>query len=270
MAERGTEIPIPRAVGYIVLATLLIGGSSLIYLLGPRIIHSWRASQTHYQLTHLLPHPMGTHTLPTAMLADILDLSDDGYVNLYAYDLRIASQQLAKLPIFAFIELSKRPPHTLAIAYTLRAPAFRLIDYDNTAVTDDGTLIPLYPYYPPQELPHLIVGYLPTSPWGYRLPQATVTLLQRLLPAIQTAANAVHCSSWTLDLRDLYANALGEIVLNLEWTPKGQYHHYLRLTAADFIVQLERYTTLYDRLPATSASTVIDLRLTDALLTTPG
>lgn len=265
------QVSMTRALFFGAVITLAVASCASFYLFGTRLWFKWHASHAKYELKYVEQRPLGPDTLQTALLIEMLGLAVDKPGNIYACDLHALAHRLANTPIFTALTLIKQPPHTLIVEYSLRAPIATLADYSNTAIDQEGFLLPLHPYYTLKDLPKIIVEKTPSrqssSPWGGRLPSNTLQLLKRILAA--TEILNLSPSSLSIDLSDFYASPLGEITLALQSPLQGP-SYLLRLTHELLPLQLNRYIALAHLLPFPTSSVpsaiIIDLRFPNTAL----
>ncbi len=96
--------------------------------------------------------------LKTAYLAELLGLSADEPISLYAIDCKEAEKKLLSSPLIKSASLKRMPPHAVYIDYEMRKPIAMLSDYKNVAIDKEGYLFPLTPFFSPKEIPEIYLG----------------------------------------------------------------------------------------------------------------
>lgn len=137
--------------------------------------------------------------LKTAYLAELLNLSADKPISLYAFDIKKAEQKLLSSPLIANAKVKRIPPGTLYIEYEVRKPAAWLADYQNTAIDRDGILFPVVPFFSPKNFPEI---YLGLPPFGG--------------PEDQSGRKG---GQWLTPLKNKYIHLAFEILQSLEGSP---------------------------------------------------
>ncbi len=99
--------------------------------------------------------------LKTAYLAEILGLSIDRPLSLYAFDSGAAEKKLRASPLIKSAIVKKVPPGTVYIDYEVRQPIAILADYKNVAIDREGYLFPIAPYFSPKAIPEIYLGLPP-------------------------------------------------------------------------------------------------------------
>lgn len=175
------------------------------------------------------------NALPTAYLAEILELSKDRPINLNQFSTEKAYVKLLACPLIKQVRLKKIKPNTLLIDYTVREPLAYLEDFENTVLDEEGVLFPDAPFFSPRFLPNLSLGNrAPQNPWG-----KTISL-ELLLHAKYIMQRLPYYAVKRIDLSQVNAPMLGrrEIVIFLE---DGK---ILRLNPKNYQEQLANYSIL--------------------------
>jgi len=194
-------------------------------------------------------------SLPTGLLAEVLDLSADCPVYFNQFDLKMARFRLLATHAIENVKLKKTKPNLLFIEYTLREPWAYLEDYTNTGIDTGGVFFPLSPFYSPRHLPGIFLGEASPAydPWGEQM-------RDKLLNLAKTLTRVVKEEIEMIDLSQVYSTSAGrrEIVITLK---EGI---ILRLTPKNCVQQLTHYSilksTLLDR-EGQKQKMIIDLRI---------
>ncbi|HSX37517.1 MAG TPA: hypothetical protein VLE95_01665 [Chlamydiales bacterium] len=96
--------------------------------------------------------------LHTSYLAELLNLSIDHPVSLYAFDVKESEKKLMVSPLIKSAKVKRIFPSAIYIDYEARKPVAMLADYKNTAIDRDGYLFPFSPFFSPKEIPELYIG----------------------------------------------------------------------------------------------------------------
>jgi hypothetical protein len=188
-----------------------------------------RLTDEKYRLVAIVQTGPEKEALKTAYLAELLSLSSDVPISLYALDLKKACQKLLSSPLIANARLRRLPPGTLYIDYEVRKPVAWLGDYQNTAVDRDGFLFPVAPFFSPKNLPEIYLGLPPfgglDDHFGRKGGQWLTPIKNRYLHLAFELLQFLEGSSWReglqvkrIDVSNAFAPSLGqrEIVLFTE------------------------------------------------------
>ncbi|MCC6127818.1 MAG: hypothetical protein IT584_01275 [Chlamydiae bacterium] len=236
---------------------------------GYRLYRDWkvkRMTSEEYQIVSILQTGVEKEVLKTAYLAEILGLSVDAPLQLYALDLKKASAKLLSSPLISSVKMKRIPPGTLYIDYTVRKPFALLADYSNTAIDREGFLFPVAPFFSPKQLPEIYLG-LPSfgaatdamgrkggrylEPLKGRFISLALEVLQFLQENHQTEGMRIE----RIDVSNAFAPSLGqrEIVLKVEDELAFQssakelvcfFPKLLRLAPKDYRTQLNHFFSL--------------------------
>lgn len=204
--------------------------------------------------------------LKTVYLAELLGLSRDEPISLYAIDCKMASMKILSSPLIKSCSIRRMPPNAIYIDYEVRKPIAMLADYKNVAIDKDGYLFPLAPFFSPKEIPEIYLGLPPfgaeADPMGRRGGEWNVPLND---PFLKIAFDVLHfleeCPwregfrSKRIDVSNAFAPSLGqrEIVLftEEEWVIRENgkevaclFPKILRIAPKDFSEQLSNFFRL--------------------------
>ncbi|HSX26025.1 MAG TPA: hypothetical protein VLE89_03355 [Chlamydiales bacterium] len=191
--------------------------------------HHQQLTDPKYQIVAILQTGPEKEALKTSYLAELLSLSSDIPLSLYALDIKKAEQKLLASPLIAQAKLKRIPPSTLYIEYEVRKPIAWLADYCNTAIDRDGFLFPVTPFFSPKKLPEIYLGLPPfgslEDPSGRKGGQWLTPVKNRYLNLALEILQFLEGSSWKeglrvkrIDVSNAFATSLGgrEIVLFTE------------------------------------------------------
>lgn len=244
------SLSLRRALLYISLSVILISGSATL-------LHWWRSQwmegrkdDPNYQLKAIVQTGPERRALPTRYFAELLDLSVDHPVNLYALDLEEVAERLRASPLLARVKVGRLGKEALLIDYTARHPVAMVADCANCAVDSGGNLFPLHPFYTPKILPELYTGMEPRA----------ILLALEVLERLQSSPFS-ELSVERIDTSNAFSLSWGrrEIVLR---TAQG---HLLRLGVEEYEKGLYNYLLLRDAMQDKGGSgpQIVDLRIGD-------
>lgn len=107
--------------------------------------------------------------LPTEALIELMGLSHDKPLNLYAASEKRLANRLLTTPFFKEVKVGKIYPNVLYVDYVAKKPFAYLKDYSNTLIAEDGTLLPFKPFFPPKNFPSIYLGPLLAVAPGERI-----------------------------------------------------------------------------------------------------
>jgi hypothetical protein len=282
----------------------LVGSTSctlFVFLLSFFFWTRWQKqkfSDPQFYISAIIQTGPEKEALQTQYLAELLDLSVDRPLNLYAYDLKKGEQKLLASPLISDARLKRMPPNALYVDYEVRKPVARLGDYQNIAIDQDGYLFPLSPFFAPKELPEIYLG-LPSfgSPedsfgrcgglWQTTMKNSYLDLAFDILKILEGSPWRDGLRIQRIDVSNAFAPSLGqrEIVLfteeDLFVSRDGEmiccvFPKMLRLSSKDYLQQMNNFLRLrksmmedYTRQIAVStipqsgrfSSRIIDLRI---------
>ena len=220
-----------------------------------------------FRLAAIIQTGAEKEALKTAYLAELLDLSQDKPISLYALNCKQAVQKLISSPLISQASVKRIPPGVLYIDYEMRKPVAHLADYKNVAVDRTGHIFPFSPFYSPKEIPEIYLG-LPSfgasedrmgrrgASWTLPLNNRFFQLALEVLQFLETAPWREGFRVKRIDVSNAFAPSLGqrEIVilteeqLILRSNPGKEiictFQKILRLAPKDFIQQLSNFFSL--------------------------
>src|SRR3990167_1325988 len=144
-------------IGSFLMTTFLGGGFLLLY-------KNWkykRLCDDRYRIVSILQTGPEKEALKTVYLTELLKLSTDQPINLFAIDLKQAETSLLNSPLISSATVKRMPPGALYIDYEIRRPIAWLADYQNIGIDRDGYLFPISPFFSPKEMPEIYLGLPP-------------------------------------------------------------------------------------------------------------
>lgn len=255
-----------KALLWIFVFTFFISGGASLCVLYYFHIREVQLSDHRYKIRSLIQE--GEERIPTQYLAEILNLSDDMEMNLFAYNLDTAKKNLLSHALIKSAELRKKRPSSILITYEIRRPEFSLIDFQNTGVDKEGILFPLQPFYEENSLLKIYFGELEldlNSVWGSVIAAEKMDLA---LSIKEVFIQHEFAGGWILsciDLSHAFSLSLGEkeVILTLTRKVEG-IPLFLRMRTGEIHAQLQFFADLSFLLDESSfMPEVIDLRLTD-------
>jgi hypothetical protein len=167
--------------------------------------------------------------LKTGYLAELLDLSIDRPVSLYAFDCKEAEKKLLFCPLIKSAKVKRMRPNAIYVDYEIRKPIAMLADYKNTAIDWEGYIFPFTPFFSPKEIPEIYLGLPPfealnenrtkeNGQWLTPIKNPFLTLAFEVLKFLEEAAWREHFRLKKIDVSNAFATSLGqrEIVLFTE------------------------------------------------------
>jgi len=142
----------------------LLGSTLLTLALSLGSYYLWtkhrqtRLNDEKYRIVAIIQTGPEKEALKTAYLAELLSLSADQSLSIYAFDLKKAERKLLSSPLIRDAKIKRLPPGTLYIDYEVRKPIAWLADYQNTGIDRDGYLFPMTPFFSPKQLPEIYLG----------------------------------------------------------------------------------------------------------------
>jgi cell division septal protein FtsQ len=171
-----------RAKGWLIicLTICVVSGSTFAAFFYYRFLREQRLRDPQFNIVAIAQSSSEEETLPTLYLAELLKLSYDKPLSLYAFDQEKGQRQLLASPLIKGAEIKKIKPGTLSIHYTPRKPIAFLGDCTNTALDREGVLFPFKPFFTPKKLPEICSGGSIPS-WGQILQGPQIQLAFDLL-----------------------------------------------------------------------------------------
>jgi len=219
-----------------------------------------------YRIISIVQTGPEKEALKTAYLAELLGLSADKPLSVYAFDCAEAEKKLLLSPLIKSARVARLPPGAVYIDYEVRKPFAILGDYKNIAVDREGYLFPLAPFFSPKEIPEIYLGLPPFNAdpdsmgrsggkWLAPLGNPYFELAAEILRFLEEAPWKEGFRVKRIDVSNAFAPSLGqrEVVLftEEEWVVRdgGQEKVYafpkiLRMAPKDYAVQLSNFFVL--------------------------
>jgi len=261
------KLPFRKALYWIVFSTVLISGSTIVGVYYYQYLKKLQHNDEKYNIVAIVQAGPDKGILKTGFLAELLNLSIDHPTNLYSLNVEEARQHLLKNPLIRTAEVKRIKPVTLLVDYTVRKPVAYLSDFTNTAIDEEGFLIPFKPFFSPKKLPELYLGEIEECHWGKCLKIEKLKLGLELVKRLAQFPNVQK-----IDVSKSNAPSYGqrEIVVTINTGSKSQ---ILRLSRENYSQQLANYRELEKHLQDEGAGEpvlVIDLRVPSlAFISTP-
>lgn len=300
MSNSSSQIPLKKALLAIILSVVIVSGSSFFSYFYYARHKEARKLDPKNHIVALVQTSPDSEGLKTVYLAELLGLSIDNPINLYAFNSKEALDKLLASPVIKEAKITKISPGTLWVDYSLRKPVAILGDYSNTMVDREGIPFPIKPFFTPKRLPEIFLGRLDEEAtdevntgsekgfsWGTTIHGKRL----RLAFAILDFFTQQCCDEITrlerIDVSKAFALSYGQrqIILVLEDNCEKKinglpvlctYPRMLRLDSDDYEEQLRRYMVLRTYLHQKEAQAfeqtkeavhakpmVIDLRITN-------
>lgn len=217
------NIPLNRAILWILFSTLLISGSAFMGWLYYLHIREKRYHDDQYNIVAILQSTLQADSLKTSYLAEILHLSLDRPMNLYQFNVRESVQLLLDHPLIKEANIKKILPGTLYIQYQMRTPLAFIGDFTNTAIDDEGYLFPFRPFFTPKWIPTIYLGVDQTDyHWG-----SSIQNLLKVQLAFDLLSQFKNLSQEKFDLKLLdvsqaFAESYGKRQVVMQLEEKGE------------------------------------------------
>jgi hypothetical protein len=250
----------------------LIGSSCITFTLSVTGYLIWSKGQQRklsdpaYQITSIVQTGPEKEALKTTYLAELLSLSTDRALSLYALDCKVAKEKLLSSPLISSACVKRIPPSTLYIDYEVRKPIAKLADYENIGIDTAGYIFPIHPFFSPKELPEIYLGLppfgAPEDPWGRRGAAWLTPIQNRYFTLALEILKSLEGSAWRegirlkkIDTSNAFALSLGqrEVVLfteeEIRWQRGGKeassiFPKILRLAPKDYAQQIHHFFVL--------------------------
>lgn len=205
----------------------LIGSTCVTLILSLSTYFLWshykkkRLQDASFRVVAIVQTGPEKEALKTSYLAELLHLSVDQPVSLYALDPKKCEQKLLSSPLIASAKVKRLPPGTLYIDYEVRKPIAWLSDYQNIAIDREGYLFPVAPFFSPKNLPEIYLGLPPFGEgedaqgrkggaWQTPLKNRYLHLALDLLQYLETASWKEGLQVKRIDVSNAFASSLGQ------------------------------------------------------------
>lgn len=284
--NKPAQLSLLRAWSYIFLSICAVLGSVLGGWFYYNHLKEKQKFDPAYNIVAIAQSTQGVTEFNTAYFAELLELSADQPMNLYAFDTRKAEHALLSFPVIKKAAIKKIRPGMIHIDYTLRKPIAFLGDYTNTAIDSDGIAFPIKPFFTPKKLPEIFLGRdeLPNTPenvWGSSCSGSKFDIVFSLMALVAQNLDDPQVCIQRIDVSRAYHPSQGQrqiVIILEEQTTKivnGRpvtiaSPYLLRLSLDNYRDQLANYLVLRQHLKNTNhlhttenRMTVVDLRLSD-------
>lgn len=246
------KIPVKRAIIFLLLSLVLttfIFFATRFFLC---YLTERNENDPRYSIKVLAQSCTTDEPLRFAHLAEMLELSIDKPINLYAVRKQDLEKRLLSYPIVQSASVRFIEPCIVYVDYSLRKPVAMLADFENVGIDAEGHLFHIVPFITPKKLPEIYFGNL----WGSNERKMLLERAFDLLECIQKkeySTAAMHVSY--IDMQKAQATTADrEIILELI----GKRKYLLRLQSEGYEDGLNRFFTLIQhRMEALLAKEVI-------------
>ncbi len=175
-----------------------------------------RLQSDAYKISAIIQTGPEKEALKTAYLAELLGLSADRPMPLYALNTKQAEKLLMRSPLIASAKVKRLPPSTLYIDYEVRKPIAKLVGYQNMAIDKEGYIFPVHPFLTPKKLPEIYLG-IPSLKGG-RIEGPALDLAIHILQFLEKSAGFEDLRIQRVDVSNAFTQSLGtkEVVLVTE------------------------------------------------------
>lgn len=240
-------------VGSVVIVLSLFFGARL----GISYIKKRRALDEKYKIVAIVQKSHSYDYIKTPYLAELLGLSVDQPVNLYAFDQKEAYQKLQETKVFKELNVHAYRPGVIFVEYTLRTPRALIIDFENRAIDTEGKLFPMTPFFTAKNIPEIYLGSYDQKRIDFAL-----ELMQFVKDTFPQA------SLQRLDVSRAFSKSANREIVLLIKTAKIEY--LLRVTLKTYQEDLSRFfahLSTFDALHQDAGIAIIDLRVPQIALT---
>ena len=260
------KLSFKQALTQIILITFLFSGSIGTLFYKYRLILLEQKNDLNFSIKALIQ----THQeaeLPTAYLAEILDLSLDNPQNIYRFSKKKALDLLQKSPLIKQATIEKVIPQTLHITYTARKPIAYLADFENTVMDSEFVPFPQKPFFSPKSLPQIFyLNKEEIDPWGSAVTSKELYLAIEVLEVFKNLPLSFSYKPPSIDTSSAFAKSLGaqEIILifeKMELLEQDSPPCYIRLSTRNWQEQVQLLPKLLDHLSLKNSTFTIDLRI---------
>lgn len=151
-------LPIHKAIGYILLSACLVSGSTSLGLAYWKHYKSKRSFDEKYNIVAIIQSCENLNPLPLDYISEMLGLSIDRPCNLYKFNAKEAVERLRMCPMIKNPEIQKIFPGMLYVKYSVRKPIATLPEFTNSGISEEGSLIPMAPFFGLNKIPRMIFG----------------------------------------------------------------------------------------------------------------
>ena len=248
---------------WIALSLLLVTGPAALLLVYSKHLRQKQLYDYTYWITTIAQNG----PLSSIYLAELIALSVDRPTNLYALSRGEAERRLMLSPLIVRAHVKHVAPATLVIDYAIRKPVAKLRDFSNSALTEDGVVIPYAPFFADMELPEVYLGLTAVSPlWGTKIDDKA----RLLLVTLQQLLQSVDVAMIDLSHRDEKSCGQSQLIITLRDEAVGG-TLFLRLSVERFEEEITRYLRTKDRELAPHITQgvgdlIVDMRIEDLAL----
>lgn len=258
-----TKIPLAKALFLIFLSTLLLSGTSWSVFFFIKYFYHSRWENEHYNIVALVQTGPERESLKTSYLAELLGLSSDQPANIYHFDLGEGQKKMLDSPLIKSAVLKRITPGTLYVEYAIRRPVAFLEDYSNTAIDEEGVLIPFKPFFSPKKIPKIYLGLENDyeAMWGAKIRDEKLKTAFGVLNEAVPLAEKNRLAIESVDMSQWLAKSYGQRQIVLKLVSEDGVKFFLRLNHRDFIKNLRQFSRL-DKVPIGQSKLLIfDLRI---------
>ena len=255
------KMPLVHSLMWIVGSTFVISGSfhfGLNYFIHRKYLPSNKPSDF---ISFLIQTGPQKEVLRTEYLCQLMDLSKDKPKKVSSFDVKIAEKKLLTSPLIQEANVKVIKPSSVYVDYTVRQPVAKIHDFENLAIDKEGYPIPMYPFFPPKNLPEIFLGAecFPEClegklliDWGKpiegALAEISLDLLQKLQPFAKDLfkirrIDVSKALDESLGKREIVVSLENELHIDLDQDPFSSIH-LLRLSTKNYAKELGNYLEL--------------------------
>jgi hypothetical protein len=265
-----SQIPLKKALLWILLSTVLISGSALALVVYTSHIQRQRLSESQFNIVAIVQTTPDKERLKNFYLAELLNLSIDKPTNLFALSVHEAKNALLASSVISSASVKKIKPGTIFIDYSLRKPMAHLLDYENTLVDGEGVPFPFKPFFTPKIIPEIYLGLMDEPfTWGEPIKGIKIKLALYLIQLLSQSCCGKNFQLKRVDVSHVLADSNGQrqIIVTIEDRQEQgrSRQQILRLSMNNYRQELANYLVLRDKILKSYSqqdeSVILDLRI---------
>lgn len=259
------KLPIKTALLWILASTVLFSGS--VFGLTRYFCKNSksRLQDPRFAIVAIIQTGPEKEALKSSYLAELMDLSCDRKVNLFAFDVKAAEEKLLLSPLIKSAKVKRLRPGTLYVDYEIRHPIAKLQDYENTGIDAEGHIFPLQPFFAKSHLPEVYLGLVHNDPekkeinWHEPIKGKYLTLAFQLLQYMASSPCKEAFRLKSIDVSKAFHPSYGrrEIVICVEEALRLQsesgvstciFSQLLRMNPKDYDQEISNFLVLREKM----------------------
>jgi hypothetical protein len=225
------KLPVGRAMLWVFTSLIVVGALFYATRFCYSALYSSWIQDERYRVVACIGRSRTAEVAQPIYLEELMGLSSDAPISLYAFDTKKAAKKILACPTFRRAKVSRLKPGIVVVDYELRRPVAEIADFENCAIDKSRTLFPLAPFISPKKLPKLYLGAVEEE----RIEKAfeIMQLIQTKLPT--------DFRLEMIDVSALFMNAaVPEIVVEIS----GRRAFLVRFSPKELSENLDHFVTL--------------------------